>query len=192
VQADGIVKQFNWYPGIDPQYVQSKLTPAAWSKLFTDISPATSRSTASRSRCPSTSPTSSRGTSASSSSKWHRVESRASAALRRGTHDGTGADRAGARDRRRLLHHPARHLVRARFRAKDGAFTLAHFEKSFELYTTDLIFTLEIVLLSSALIAIVAVAIAGYLTLGENPRAVSFCAGSIAGRSSSRSSSRGR
>ena len=58
------------------------------------------------------------------------------------------------------------------FRAKDGSFTLQHFEKSFELYTTDLIFTLAIVLLSSALIAVVAVAIAGYLTLGENPRAV--------------------
>ena len=41
VQAEGIVKQFNWYPGIDPQYVQSKLEPAAWNKLFTDISPAT-------------------------------------------------------------------------------------------------------------------------------------------------------
>ncbi|HET9669255.1 MAG TPA: extracellular solute-binding protein [Casimicrobiaceae bacterium] len=39
VQADGIVKQFNWYPGIDPQYVQSKMPPAAWNKLFTDISP---------------------------------------------------------------------------------------------------------------------------------------------------------
>jgi ABC-type uncharacterized transport system YnjBCD substrate-binding protein len=39
VQADGIVKQFNWYPGIDPQYVQSKMTPAAWNKLFTEISP---------------------------------------------------------------------------------------------------------------------------------------------------------
>jgi putative spermidine/putrescine transport system substrate-binding protein len=40
VQADGIVKQFNWYPGIDPQYVQSRMEPAAWNKLFTDISPA--------------------------------------------------------------------------------------------------------------------------------------------------------
>ncbi len=39
VQADGIVKQFNWYPGIDPKYVQSKLDPAAWNKLFTDIKP---------------------------------------------------------------------------------------------------------------------------------------------------------
>ena len=40
VQADGIIKQFNWYPGIDPQYVQPKLDQAAWNKLFTDISPA--------------------------------------------------------------------------------------------------------------------------------------------------------
>jgi ABC-type uncharacterized transport system YnjBCD substrate-binding protein len=39
VQADGIVKQFNWYPGIDPQYVQAKLDKASWNKLFTDISP---------------------------------------------------------------------------------------------------------------------------------------------------------
>ena len=43
IQADGIVKQFNWYPGIDPQHVQAKLTPAAWNKLFTDISPARPR-----------------------------------------------------------------------------------------------------------------------------------------------------
>jgi ABC-type uncharacterized transport system YnjBCD substrate-binding protein len=39
IQADGIVKQFNWYPGIDPQHVQAKLDPATWNKLFTDISP---------------------------------------------------------------------------------------------------------------------------------------------------------
>ena len=39
-QADGIVKQFNWYPGIDPQFVQPKLDQAAWNKLFTDVSPA--------------------------------------------------------------------------------------------------------------------------------------------------------
>lgn len=39
VQAEGIVKRFNWYPGIDAQLVQSKLDPAIWEKLFTDISP---------------------------------------------------------------------------------------------------------------------------------------------------------
>ncbi len=39
IQAEGIVKQFNWYPGIDPQYVQPKLDAASWNKLFTDIKP---------------------------------------------------------------------------------------------------------------------------------------------------------
>ena len=39
VQAEGIVKRFNWYPGIDAQHVQSKMAPADWNKLFTDISP---------------------------------------------------------------------------------------------------------------------------------------------------------
>ena len=60
------------------------------------------------------------------------------------------------------------------FRAKDGSFTLEHFAKSFDLYTTDLLFSLAIVLLSSVLIAVVSVAIAGYLTLGENPRTVAL------------------
>src|SRR4051812_42557529 len=58
------------------------------------------------------------------------------------------------------------------FRAADGSFTLAHFDKSLDLYTRDLMFTVGIVGLSTLLIAIVAIAIAGYLTLGENPRAV--------------------
>ena len=58
------------------------------------------------------------------------------------------------------------------FRGADGAFTFAHFEKSLELYTRDLVFTVAIVALSTLLIALVAIVIAGYLTLGENPRAV--------------------
>ncbi len=60
------------------------------------------------------------------------------------------------------------------FRRKDGALTLEHFSKSFDLYTTDLLFTLAIVVASTILIGLVAIAIAGYLTLGENPRAVSI------------------
>lgn len=60
--------------------------------------------------------------------------------------------------------------VQGAFTDKAGAFTLAHFDKSFELYTNDMLFTLAIVLLSCALIAAVAIAIAGYLTLGEHPR----------------------
>ena len=39
VQAEGIVKKFNWYPGIDAQHVQSQLDKATWEKLFTDVKP---------------------------------------------------------------------------------------------------------------------------------------------------------
>src|SRR5438045_7478751 len=58
------------------------------------------------------------------------------------------------------------------FRGKAGEFTFEHFDKSWDLYRTDLMFTIAIVMLSTVLIGVVAVAIAGYLTLGENPRAV--------------------
>jgi putative spermidine/putrescine transport system substrate-binding protein len=39
VQAEGIVKRFNWYPGIDPENVKPKLDDATWQKLFTDVTP---------------------------------------------------------------------------------------------------------------------------------------------------------
>jgi putative spermidine/putrescine transport system substrate-binding protein len=39
VQAEGIVKRFNWYPGIDAQNLEGKLDRAAWQKLFADINP---------------------------------------------------------------------------------------------------------------------------------------------------------
>jgi len=39
VQANGIVKKFNWYPGIDAKYLEGKLDQASWNKLFTDIKP---------------------------------------------------------------------------------------------------------------------------------------------------------
>jgi ABC-type spermidine/putrescine transport system permease subunit I len=60
------------------------------------------------------------------------------------------------------------------FRSKGGGFTLEHFSKAFDLYTTDLLFTLAIVLMSTVLIGLLSIAIAGYLTLGENPRAVAM------------------
>jgi ABC-type uncharacterized transport system YnjBCD substrate-binding protein len=40
VQAEGIVKRFNWYPGIDAEHLSGALDKAAWNKLFADISPA--------------------------------------------------------------------------------------------------------------------------------------------------------
>ncbi|KJV11074.1 ABC transporter substrate-binding protein [Elstera litoralis] len=40
IQAEGIVKRFNWYPGIDAQHVQKALDQKTWNKLFTDVTPA--------------------------------------------------------------------------------------------------------------------------------------------------------
>ncbi|PRD42394.1 ABC transporter substrate-binding protein [Phyllobacterium phragmitis] len=39
VQAEGIVKRFNWYPGIDADHVKAELDEATWNKLFVDITP---------------------------------------------------------------------------------------------------------------------------------------------------------
>ncbi len=55
-----------------------------------------------------------------------------------------------------------------------GALSLGNFAKAFELYSGDMLFTLAIVLLSSALIALFSIMIGGYLTLGSNPRAVAI------------------
>jgi len=56
------------------------------------------------------------------------------------------------------------------FEGTSGGATLDHFRKAFDFYSKDLIFTVAIVVLSTVLIALLSVAIAGYLTLGENPR----------------------
>ncbi|MEZ0169348.1 ABC transporter permease [Microvirga sp. TS319] len=53
-----------------------------------------------------------------------------------------------------------------------GAFSFGNFTKAFELYSGDMLFTLAIVTLSSALIGLFSIMIGGYLTLGSNPRAV--------------------
>lgn len=58
------------------------------------------------------------------------------------------------------------------FHDKAGAWSLANFTKALELYSNDIVFTLAIVALASALVGIASVAIGGYLTLGENPVAV--------------------
>ena len=39
VQAEGIVKKFNWYPGIDAQHVKAQLDEPSWNKLFVDVTP---------------------------------------------------------------------------------------------------------------------------------------------------------
>ncbi|AYD03183.1 sugar ABC transporter permease [Neorhizobium sp. NCHU2750] len=56
----------------------------------------------------------------------------------------------------------------------DGAYGLGNFEKTFDLYSKDIVFTVLIVGLSTVLIGILSIAIGGYLTLGENPKAVAI------------------
>jgi putative spermidine/putrescine transport system permease protein len=55
-----------------------------------------------------------------------------------------------------------------------GTFGFGNFIKSFELYSSDMVLTLVIVLLSSALIGLFSIMIGGYLTLGSNPTAVAI------------------
>ena len=58
------------------------------------------------------------------------------------------------------------------FASDTGQWTLANFFKAFEFYSRDILFSLLIVALATVLIGLFAVLIGGYLTLGENPRAV--------------------
>ena len=71
-----------------------------------------------------------------------------------------------------LFVYPLFYSLVSAFAAKDGSATLANFTKVFELYATDIVFTVVIVGVSTLLIAAAAASIGGYLTLGENPRAV--------------------
>jgi len=55
---------------------------------------------------------------------------------------------------------------------KLGVWGWGNFLRAWDLYARDIYFTFGVVLLSTALIGVLAIAIAGYLTLGENRRAV--------------------
>jgi ABC-type spermidine/putrescine transport system permease subunit I len=50
-----------------------------------------------------------------------------------------------------------------------GGLSLAHFHKAYELYSTDILFTLFIVIVSTLLTGLFSIAIAGILTLSETP-----------------------
>ena len=70
-----------------------------------------------------------------------------------------------------LFVYPLTFSLVSAFRA-GGGWSLVNFEKSAELYLRDAGFTLLMVGLASALVAVLATAIGGYLTLGENRLAV--------------------
>jgi putative spermidine/putrescine transport system permease protein len=67
-----------------------------------------------------------------------------------------------------LFLYPLGFSLAAAFTA-NGEPTLMHFRKAFELYSGDIVFTLFIVIQATALTALISVAIAGALTLGETP-----------------------
>jgi len=75
-----------------------------------------------------------------------------------------------------LFLYPLFYSLVSAFVDRGGLFTLDNFAKAFELYSRDILFTLIIVAVSSALIGLVAVAIGGYLTLGGNKTAVAILA----------------
>ena len=119
VQADGIVKQFNWYPGIDPQYVQAKLDQAAWNKLFTDISPqdlAKYGRPFPLSRLLHANRRRLRAGRPEITTQRLAASGHGCAAARRPADrwTGAGAARAGARGRRRVLHRAAGDVGRRR------------------------------------------------------------------------------
>jgi ABC-type sugar transport system permease subunit len=71
-----------------------------------------------------------------------------------------------------LFVYPLGHSLVSAFTAKDGTPTLTNFSRITELYAADVLFTLVIVAVSAVLTGVAAVAIGGYLVLGENPAAV--------------------
>jgi putative spermidine/putrescine transport system permease protein len=67
-----------------------------------------------------------------------------------------------------LFLYPLTYSLVAAFTA-GGEPTLRHFEKAFELYSGDILFTLFIVVTATILTALISIAIAGALTLSETP-----------------------
>ena len=70
-----------------------------------------------------------------------------------------------------LFLYPLGYSVTSAF-GEAGVWGLANFYKAVEFYSKDILFTVIIVFLSTALVGLFAVAIGGYLTLGENRWAV--------------------
>jgi len=71
-----------------------------------------------------------------------------------------------------LFVYPLGFSLVTAFVDETGAWTFGNFSKAFEFYSRNIVFTVVIVSLSTALIGVFSIAIGGYLTLGERPRAV--------------------
>src|SRR5712671_2179266 len=73
-----------------------------------------------------------------------------------------------------LFVYPLGYSLVSAFTDRGGQPSLANFVKTFDLYGTDIGFTLVIVVASTALIGLLAAAIGGYLVLGGHPAAVAI------------------
>jgi putative spermidine/putrescine transport system permease protein len=73
-----------------------------------------------------------------------------------------------------LFVYPLGYSLVSAFTSRSGEPSLDNFVKTFDLYTTDIVFTVVIVAFSTMLIGIFAAAIGGYLVLGVHPAAVMF------------------
>jgi putative spermidine/putrescine transport system permease protein len=71
-----------------------------------------------------------------------------------------------------LFIYPLGYSLISAFTDRAGIPSLGNFAKTFELYGTDILFTLIIVAVSTGLIGVLAAAIGGYLVLGNHPVAV--------------------
>jgi ABC-type spermidine/putrescine transport system permease subunit I len=71
-----------------------------------------------------------------------------------------------------LFVYPLGFSLVSAFVDEGGAWTLGNFSKAFEFYSRNILFTVVIVALSTALIGLCSIAIGGYLVLGERPRVV--------------------
>ena len=71
-----------------------------------------------------------------------------------------------------LFVYPLGYSLVSAFTTGDGAVGLGNFTKSFELYGTDIVFTVVITTVATALVGVFAAGIGGYLVLGEHPAAV--------------------
>ena len=73
-----------------------------------------------------------------------------------------------------LFVYPLLYSLVSAFVDENGVAGMANFIKAVDFYSIDIVFTVVIVLSSTVSIGIVSLAIGGYLTLGENPRAVTI------------------
>ena len=73
-----------------------------------------------------------------------------------------------------LFVYPLGYSLISAFTDKAGEPSLGNFAKTFDLYLTDIVFTIVIVAVSTALIGVLAAAIGGYLVLGAHPAAVAM------------------